>query len=77
MPVPVPKVPVVPAAKRLLHTVTSPVRKVVKKLPIPKLPAPKLPAPKLPGGLGLPSESPSGPSSQPLRGVANKALRGL
>ncbi len=67
LPVTVPTVPVVPAAKRLLHSVTSPVRKVVKKLPVPKppvpkppvpkLPVPKLPVPKLPGGLGLPSKS--------------------
>jgi hypothetical protein len=50
VPIPVPTAPVVPAAKRLVHTVTTPVRKVVKKLPVPKLPVPKLP-----GGLGLPS----------------------
>lgn len=69
VPVTVPKVPVVPAAKRLLHTVTSPVPKVVKKLPVPKLPVPKLP-----GGLGLPNKSLSGLPGKAVRGLTNTAL---
>ena len=71
LPVTTPTVPVVPAAKRLLHTVTSPVRKVVKKLPVPKLPVPKLP-----GGVGLPSNSLNGLPGKALRGLTNKALGG-
>lgn len=60
LPVPVPTAPVVPATRHLVHTVTSPVSKVVKQLPVPKLPVPqlpdpKLPVPKLPGGPGLPN----------------------
>ncbi len=65
----VPTVPGVSNAKHLVHTVTSPARKVVKKLPVPKLP--------VPGGLGLPSNSPSGLPGQALHGLTNKALGGL
>ncbi|HZO79829.1 MAG TPA: hypothetical protein VFB39_17455, partial [Solirubrobacteraceae bacterium] len=65
----VPTVPGVSNAKHLVHTVTSPARKVVKELPVPKLP--------VPGGLGLPSNSPSGLPGQALHGLTNKALGGL
>jgi RNA polymerase sigma factor (sigma-70 family) len=50
LPVPVPKAPL-SQAKSLLNTATSPVRKVVKKLPGV---VNKLPIPQPPGGLGLP-----------------------
>jgi RNA polymerase sigma factor (sigma-70 family) len=66
LPVPVPTAPSVPAAKHLLHTVTSPVRKVVKKLPVPKPP----------GGLGLPSKSPSGLPGKALNGLTKETPSG-